>query len=98
MKRSTLKRMVVPQGGLTSGGLMLRAGFVTAFFILCHLFGWRDYVRFLSGTDPSGEGLRLHMTLGILYVISFIGFTFLAPILALSAGLLHIFNSSAGRG
>jgi len=54
-----------------------------------HALGWRDETRFLSGTPASLER-------GALYALLWFGAVLGAPVLALAAALLAVFERLAG--
>jgi hypothetical protein len=95
-KRTPLHRLW--NAGLTPGGLLVRAALVAVFFAVCHLAGWREHTTFLSGTPASAGGsANTSVVLGVVYMAGYFGVVLLAPILALAAGLLFVFERIAER-
>jgi len=70
----------------------VKLAFVIAFiFTLAHVFGLRQFTSILNGTVGSLElGWTLSAMLGVLYVLSWLGFILFVPILLLAAALLSI--------
>ncbi len=70
-------------------GLVLRAGGIALLFVICELAGLRQFTTFLSGTPVSTSlGLSGSAVLGMLYIIFYLSFVLLVPILLLGALLL----------
>lgn len=69
--------------GFLRGALLL-----TALFLAAHAAGLREHTRFLSGTEPAGQGGELELVLGVLYAMLYFACVLGAPILAIAAGLL----------
>ena len=72
---------------------LLRAFALVVLFILVHIAGFRDYTTFLSGTMANPDvGFRLSAFYGMTYIVLYLGSVVLAPILAITAGLLAFWN------
>ena len=71
-------------------GLLLRAVALAAIYAVCHLAGLREYTSIICGTQPPPGSPAWLMVLGPVYLAAYLGFTVVAPILLLAAGLLAI--------
>jgi hypothetical protein len=79
-------------------GLCTRALFLALAFMLLHLFGLREYTSFLCGTYVTpGATSQLSALVGVMYMLSYIGFVILAPILVMAGGLLRLRDRFAGN-
>lgn len=83
-------KMTAPVGEILSPkGLLVRAAVLAVVFVILHLVGLRDFAGFLCGTLEAEEGMReLSALLGFVYVIMYLAFVVVAPILVIAAGLL----------
>jgi hypothetical protein len=88
MKKGIISKLVIPHGLFTPRGLMLRAVFFLGFFLILHAAGWRDATMVLSGTTPIGLSGDEAAIRGILYILTHLGTTVVAPIFVLAAGIL----------
>jgi len=71
---------------LTPKDFLLRAAVITAFFLIAHLAGLREYTSFLSGTVASPDmGWQQAAFFGLVYLILYFAFVLLVPILLLAA-------------
>lgn len=60
-----------------------------ALFLLVHLAGLREYTAFLSGTPvAAATGMKTSAVYGMVYILFYLGFVVVAPILVLAAGIL----------
>ncbi len=59
---------------------------------IAHLAGLRQYVSILSLTVPEGTPGQLAAWYAGMYLISYVAFTLLAPILVIAAGLFALFS------
>jgi hypothetical protein len=66
-------------------GFVKRAVLWSLAFGVAHLLGLRAYTSMLSGTSVPE---RLHIVLGMTYIVLYLGFVFLVPMLLIAAGLL----------
>jgi hypothetical protein len=83
---------------LSPSDLLARAFIITLFFALLHLLGGSEYTSFLSGTLASNQIPSFFaLFMGLSYIILFIAFTFLVPILIIAALLSHAITSCLNR-
>lgn len=74
---------------LTPQGLVVRAVGVAVLFAICHLAGLREHTTFLSGTAATAQtGAQVSVVWGLIYIVAYLGFVVLVPILVLAASLL----------
>lgn len=52
--------------------------------------GWREHTSFLSGTGPTGNDSEPSLVRGGIYVLAYMGFVLVAPVLVLAAGIFAI--------
>jgi hypothetical protein len=72
-------------------GFLLRALLIAAGFLAVHLAGLRDYTSVLNGTvGPGSAGWGRSAFLGVAYLVIYMAFVILAPVLILAAGILTI--------
>lgn len=92
--------MSAPIGEILSPkGLVVRAGVLTAIFIVCHLLGLREFTTVLCGTYPSaGIMSECLVFLGLIYVLLYLAFTVVVPIFLIAAGLLAIWERHSRKG
>ena len=60
---------------------------LVAAFALVHLLGFKEYISVLSGTASYGICQRMF---GALYLVLYMGFVFMTPVLIIAAGLLQL--------
>ena len=73
----------------TPAGLLVRAALTVLVFVVLHACGLRAYTTVLSGTSPVGDPADgLSVALGFIYVMAWLAFVLLVPILVLAAGIL----------
>ncbi len=65
---------------------LVRAVLWSGAFGTAHLLGFRDYTAVLFGTVPHGT---VQQVLGMLYVVLYVGFVFLVPVLIIAAVLVQ---------
>lgn len=71
-------------------GLVVRAAELAAFFGVCHILGMREYTSVLCGMPPVAGGSReLYAFGGMIYILAYLSFVAVVPILLIAAGLLH---------
>jgi hypothetical protein len=96
-----IKRMCVRPGVPDAGGLLVRALVLAVFYGAVHVAGWRQYTSFLCGTvEMVGGAVSWTACAGAVYLVAYLGAVVLAPILAIAAGLLWLWNTRvpvAGR-
>ena len=83
-----------PRSGefLSSRYLGLRAVVLVLLFGAAHLAGLRESTTFLTGTAAPGTSLLSSAYCGGLYILLYLGFVVLAPILTLAAVLLYFWE------
>jgi hypothetical protein len=59
---------------------------LSGLFLIVHLLGWREYTNILSGT---GQIAAWQMFCGLSYMLLYICFVGIVPILVIAAGLLR---------
>lgn len=76
---------------LSPRGLLIRAAVISGLFVVGHLAGWREYTTVLCGTPPTAQGFAgLASFLGLVYVLAFVLFAVVVPILIVAAGFLWV--------
>jgi hypothetical protein len=91
----TVKQRRAPWSGalLSPRFFFVRAAALVIFFLLAHFAGLREYTTFLTGTTVNPEASRMVSALyGTTYLVLYMGFVVVAPILALAGGLLVIWE------
>jgi hypothetical protein len=79
-------------------GFLLRAGFIGVAFLIVQLGGLREYTSVLNGTvGPSAAGRQLSTFLGLAYLLVYMAFVILAPVLVLAAGILTLCRPQRAR-
>ncbi len=78
-----LKRLILPRRLVSPGGFVRAALALSLLYAVCHGLGWREHTAFLSGGEPLG--LR-----GVIYVVAYLGFVLVVPILVLAAGVFGL--------
>lgn len=67
-------------------GLLTRAVIITLAYLVAHCAGLREYTTIISGTSPTGvPNQAFPALLGILYVLLYMGFVVVVPILIIAA-------------
>ena len=68
-----------------------RALVICVLFLIAHLAGLREFTSLLNGTTGSLElGRQLSVTLGLSYIVLYLAFILLVPILILAAIILAL--------
>ena len=90
--RAESRRFIVPDAASFSArGLLIRAGWLAAVFLLCHIFGLREYTGVLSGTYPTAGILAVPLAvLGFFYAVLYLAFAVAVPILLVAAGVMGL--------
>jgi hypothetical protein len=71
----------------------VRALVLVALFLVAHLLGLREYTTFLSGTTGNpAVSMETSSLYGLIYILLYLGCVVLAPILALSAAFLMLWQ------
>jgi len=69
--------------------LLARAIILSLLFGIVHFAGLREYTTFLTGTTAkAGVSLQASAWYGTIYILLYLGFVVVAPILVIAAGLL----------
>ena len=78
---------------LSAKDLLQRAGAISALFLILHLAGLREFTGVLNGTIGSlALGWKLSAFLAVIYIVFYLAFVVLVPILVLAAALLTIWQ------
>jgi len=77
--------------------LVIRALMLGVLFFLAHLAGLREYTAFLSGTAAGQTTMGWSVFYGTVYIVLYLGVVVLAPILAIAAGLLVLWEKVISR-
>ena len=86
------------EGFFSPQGFLQRALVIGAGFLLVHLAGLREYTSVLNGTvGPESSGWVLSAFLGVTYIIIYLAFVILAPVLILAAGILAVWQRYVNR-
>lgn len=94
-----LRRFLTKSRILSAKGLFARAVGLSLVFLVCHLAGLRAYTSILCGTYPSaGWASSFQAFFGLLYVLVYLVFTGLVPVLLIAAALLYAWERVGGRG
>src|SRR5689334_8016547 len=79
--------------GSSPGHLLEWAGVLVILYFVAQMSGWRDFTSFLAGTNGSAVAdWRETALLGVLYVIVYLGFVVIVPILILASVLLKVWQ------
>jgi hypothetical protein len=81
---------VAPRRLVTPCGFVWAALALCLLYAVCHGLGWREYTGFLCGSAPLGERAALCLVPGIVYVVAYLGFVLVAPILVLASGIFAL--------
>jgi len=74
-------------------GFLLRAAIIGVVFLALHLAGLRDYTSVLNGTAGSAAaGWKISVVLGVSYLIFYLAFVLVVPMLILAAGILALWQ------
>lgn len=98
--KESVRRMLVPTHDMFSPrGLLVRAAWISIVFLVGHLLGLREMTSILCGMDPAGGAQPgVQAFLGLVYVILYLAFTVVVPILVLAAGILRLLDRSRQPG
>jgi hypothetical protein len=79
-------------------GFVQRAIVISVGYLLVHLAGLREYTSVLNGTvGPESAGWTVSAILGITYIIIYLAFVVLVPVLLLAAGILALWQRRGRR-
>ena len=74
---------------LSARDLLQRAGAISVMFLLVHLAGLREFTSVLNGTVGSvSAGWKLSGFLALIYILLYLAFVILVPVLVLAAMML----------
>jgi len=91
--KNPLKKFAVFQRSefLSPRDLLQRAGTISVLFLLVHLAGFREFTGVLNGTIGSLTlGWKLSAFLAVVYIVIYLAFVVLVPVLMLAAGILMV--------
>jgi hypothetical protein len=78
---------------LSAKDLLQRAGTISVLFLLVHLAGFREFTGVLNGTIGSlALGWNLSAFLAVIYIVLYLAFVILVPILVLAAAILTVWQ------
>jgi hypothetical protein len=100
MNKLSLKKLTSrPRAEFLSPRDMLqRAGAISALFLFVHLAGFREYTSILNGTIGSLTlGWNLSAFLAVIYIMLYLAFVVLVPILILAAVILMLWQRFAKK-
>ena len=76
---------------LSARDLLQRAGAISVLFLVAHLAGLREFTSVLNGTIGSlAVGWNLSAFLSVIYIVLYLTFVILVPILILAAVILAV--------
>jgi hypothetical protein len=93
MKKLSWKKSTIFQRAefLSATDLLQRACAISAMFLLVHLAGFREFTSILNRTVGSvALGWNLSAFLAVIYIILYLAFVILVPMLILAAVILKI--------
>ena len=78
---------------LSAKDMVQRAAGISGLFLLVHLAGFREYTGVLNGTIGSlGLGWKLSTFLAAVYIMLYLAFVIVVPVLVLAAGILTVWQ------
>jgi membrane protein implicated in regulation of membrane protease activity len=78
---------------LSAKDLLQRAGAISALFLVAHLAGLREFTSVLNGTIGSvAAGWKLSGFLALIYILLYLAFVILVPVLVLTAMILTVWR------
>jgi hypothetical protein len=76
---------------LSARDMVQRAGAISVMFLVVHLAGLREFTSVLNGTIGSvAAGWNLSAFLAVVYILLYLAFVILVPVLVLAAAILTI--------
>jgi hypothetical protein len=76
---------------LSPKDLLQRAGAISVLFLVAHLAGLREFTSVLNGTIGSvAAGWKLSGFLALIYILLYLAFVILVPVLVLAAIILAV--------
>ncbi len=91
--KNPLKNFAILQRAefLSARDLLQRAGAISVLFLALHLAGFREFTGVLNGTIGSlALGWKLSAFLAVIYIVFYLAFVVLVPVLLLAAGILIV--------
>ncbi|MBN1764873.1 MAG: hypothetical protein JW860_06415 [Sedimentisphaerales bacterium] len=90
---SKLGRLFIRGRIFTPQGFIFRAVLIVIFFLLMEVLGLRRYAMILSGTSPTANAQDMvAIVIACLYIVFYMAFIFLAPILFMASGFFYLFT------
>jgi hypothetical protein len=78
---------------LSPKDLLQRAGAISVLFLVVHLAGLREFTSVLNGTIGSvTAGWKLSSFLALIYILLYLAFVILVPVLVLAALMLMVWQ------
>jgi hypothetical protein len=78
---------------LSPKDLLQRAGAISVLFLVVHLAGLREFTSVLNGTIGSvAAGWKLSSFLALIYILLYLAFVILVPVLVLAALMLMVWQ------
>jgi len=78
---------------LSARDMVQRAAAISALFLVVHLAGFREFTGILNGTIGSlALGWTLSAILAIFYIVLYLAFVILVPVLLLAAAILTVWQ------
>lgn len=94
MQTLSAKIKFLKNGFSSPKGLLIRAAFISVIFLICEIAGLRQNTSFICGTfDAGGIAGFLSVFMGMFYVLIYLAFTFLVPVLIISSIILLVYYS-----
>lgn len=83
---------------LSPKDLLQRACAITVIYLLLHVAGLREFTSVLNGTVGSlALGWKLSAFLALIYIVFYLAFVVLVPVLVLAAAILAAWRRCAGK-
>ncbi|MGD0745124.1 MAG: hypothetical protein ABSA45_08205 [Verrucomicrobiota bacterium] len=101
MKKPFWQRLAVFRRAefLSVGDMLQRAGAISVMFLAAHLAGLREFTSVLNGTVGSvAAGWNLSAFLAVIYILLYLAFVVLVPILVLAAMILVVWKRCVQKG
>jgi len=95
MKIFSVKKVAIFQRAefLSAKDMIQRAVAICGLFLVVHLAGFREYTGILNGTIGSLDlGWKLSTFLAIIYIVVYLAFVLLVPVLVLAAAILMVWQ------
>jgi hypothetical protein len=95
MKMFTGKKLAIFERAefLSAKDMLQRAAAISGLFLLVHLAGFREYAGILNGTIGSlALGWELSTFLAVIYIMLYLAFVILVPVLILAAMILMVWQ------